>query len=328
MSGVTVYTPQPLAPAVTSSGPTFYLGTHHPHWLRLQEFADVPLFISRDRLTGYKNLPRALGRWAMDSAGFSKVKKHGCWPDPPPVFVDDVRRIVDGVGRMPDFIAPQDWMCEPWVIEGKNWHLKPSDPKFFHGTREARGLGPTAVPGEDEQPFDDAVRFHQERTVENFLELRSLAPELPWIPVLQGWRLIHYQQCAYMYEDAGVHLASQPTVGLGSVCRRQSTSEIGDIVGAFSGPSAFSDTGLRLHGFGVKKDGLEKYRSGLTSADSMAWSYHYRKLRRPAFPGHGERHKNCANCPDAALEWRQQVLDVLDGVQVRQTVRKAAEPAA
>ena len=33
------------------------------------------------------------------------------------------------------------------------------------------------------------VAEHQARTVANYLELRSLAPELPFVPVLQGWSL-------------------------------------------------------------------------------------------------------------------------------------------
>lgn len=305
------------------SATAFYLGTHQPYWLRLPEFADVPLFISRNQLTKYKTMPvREHGRWALDSGGFTELKTYGRWRLSPAEYVADVRRIVDGVGKMPDFIAQQDEMCEPWVIEGKNWHLKPSDPKFFHGTRALRGLPPTDFPGGDEQPFDEAVLAHQRHTVANALELTALAPELPWLYVIQGWKREHYVRCVQMYACAGIDLTAQPIVGVGSVCRRQATSEIGEIVTTLSG------MGIRLHGFGVKKDGLEKYSAGLGSADSMAWSFHYRKQGYPEFPGHEVRHKNCANCPDAALKWRGEVLDVLNGVTVRQTVRPVRELAA
>ncbi len=37
-----------------------------------------------------------------------------------------------------------------------------------------------------------SVREHQERTVANYLTLRSIAPDLPFIPVLQGWRIADY----------------------------------------------------------------------------------------------------------------------------------------
>jgi len=36
------------------------------------------------------------------------------------------------------------------------------------------------------------VAVHQARTVANYLALRDLAPDLPFIPVLQGWRLDDY----------------------------------------------------------------------------------------------------------------------------------------
>ena len=55
---------------------------------------------------------------------------------------------------------------------------------------------------------------------------------------------------------AGVHLHMERRVGLGSVCRRQATAEIGDIV------KAMADEGLRLHGFGVKAAGIAGERSG------------------------------------------------------------------
>jgi hypothetical protein len=109
-----------------------------------------------------------------------------------------------------DFAAPQDWMCEPVMIK-------------------RAGL---------------SVREHQERTVANYLELRSLAPHLPFVPALQGWRLANYLHCLTLYESAGANLAELPRMGLRSVCRRQSTAEIAVIV------STLARRGLRLHGFG------------------------------------------------------------------------------
>lgn len=89
-----------------------------------------------------------------------------------------------------------------------------------------------------------------------------------------------------VFHRAGVDLAAEPLVGLGSVCRRQATAEIERIVTTLAGQ------GLRLHGFGVKTAGLGRYGWAPHSADSLAWSYAAR--REPALPGH--RHKNCANC--------------------------------
>ena len=51
--------------------------------------------------------------------------------------------------RTLDFVSPQDWMCEPWMVA-------------------KTGL---------------SVEEHQERTVENFVRLRELAPEVPFTAV-------------------------------------------------------------------------------------------------------------------------------------------------
>lgn len=93
-------------------------------------------------------------------------------------------------------------------------------------------------------------------------------------------------------------------MGLGSVCRRQATGQIGAIT------SELARLGLRPHGFGVKRRGLARYADHLHSADSLAWSIHAR--HRPALAG-CTRHRNCANCPRYALAWRAEVLADLDG---------------
>jgi hypothetical protein len=270
------------------------------HWLRLPEFADVPLCISRNRLIRYKTLPRAVGRWVMDSGGFTMIQQHGRWPMTAAEYVTEVRRIVDGVGKMPDWVAPMDNMCESQVIYGRR-DVPRSSPQWFHGTRELRGL----KPGDSEQDLATAVRIHQRLTVENYLQLLELAPEIPWMPVLQGATLASYIECANQYEDASVDLGAKPIVGLGSVCRRQDTSEIGAIV------SIFADRGWLLHGFGVKSAGITKYGHMLASADSLAWSTGAR--RAPRMAGCTHRAERCQNCARYALRWRSRVIGTLPG---------------
>lgn len=68
---------------------TFFLGTHHPNWLRK---TDVPLFVSRRRLAGRTRLPRARGVWALDSGGFQELNLHGRWTVTPAHYVAEVRR--------------------------------------------------------------------------------------------------------------------------------------------------------------------------------------------------------------------------------------------
>lgn len=251
---------------------SFYLGTHRPTWLWTT--TDVPLFIShrvlRDRVSPF---PAATTRWALDSGGFTELNLYGEWRTTPEEYIASVRRYVNELGGL-DWASPQDWMCEPWVIT-------------------KTGL---------------SVKEHQRLTVENYLTLKRLAPDLPFIPVLQGWELADYHAHADAYIAAGVDLPAEPVVGIGSVCRRQAT---GQIAGIFD---SLRVRGLSMHGFGVKSQGLSLYADSLTSADSLAWSYGARQdaLR-------GIRHcakKTCANCLHYALSWRRRVLHNLETRQL------------
>ncbi|MER5419888.1 DUF7221 family queuine tRNA-ribosyltransferase-like protein [Streptosporangium roseum] len=239
----------------------FYLGAHQPHWLWT---ADFPLFVSHRQLARKVALRPARTRWALDSGGFTELSLHGRWITTPEQYAAAVTRYAEQIGHL-DFAAPQDWMCEPFMVE-------------------RTGL---------------SVAEHQHRTVANYLHLRQIAPALPFIPVIQGWHLADYLACVRLYEAAGVDLAALPRVGLGSVCRRQSSAEIETIT------TTLARAGLRLHGFGVKTGGLHRYGPRLASADSMAWSYAAR--REPPLPGCAG-HKNCANCLRYATAWRSRLL--------------------
>lgn len=243
----------------------FYLGVAMTNWLKQ---SDVPMFVSTRRLQRYRrDLPRPLGPWALDSGGFTELALNGKFETTAEQYVAHVRRYAEEMGNL-EWAAPQDWMCEPWMVD-------------------KTGL---------------SVDEHQRRTVENLLTLRDLAPELPFIPVLQGWRFEDYERCIELYTQAGVDLGAEPLVGLGSVCRRQSTTEIEAMT------AVLVSRGYRLHGFGVKTRGLGVYAEHLQSADSMAWSYNAR--RNPPIAGH--THKSCANCLEWALRWRTAVLGVVD----------------
>jgi len=175
--------------------------------------------------------------------------------------------------------AIQDWMCEPWILQ-------------------KTGL---------------SVAAHQALSVASLLELRDRAPEIAWAPVLQGWTEADYLRHVDMYAASGVDLRQESIVGIGSVCRRQGTYE------ALSVCRALHALGLRLHGFGVKTNGLRLLVRYLVSADSMAWSYDAR--RKPTLCG-SQLHKNCANCLRFALRWREQLLEYL-----RQALEPPRKPA-
>lgn len=280
----------------------FYLGTHQPDWLDRDE-VNVPLFVSRSRLTGRKSFPRARVDWCQDSSGFTHIQKNGRWLISEEEYVEETRRAIAGIGRMPIHVFPQDVMCEPWVIFGR-WDVPRTSQEWFHGTHELRGCNP----GDPDDNLDTAVAIHQRLTLENGVRLRELAHEIPFRYVLQGWKVHHYVQHIRMYRDAGIDLAAEPVVGLGSVCRREATSEIGHIISTIHREVP----GIRLHGFGVKIQGLRSYSHMLASADSQAWSYGARR-RKIRLSDCTHKAKNCGNCFNYALQWREDVLDAAAG---------------
>jgi hypothetical protein len=153
-----------------------------------------------------------------------------------------------------------------------------------------------------------SVLEHQKRTIDNFIKSKSLAPEIPWIACLQGWEPGNYLEHVEQYAKRGIDLTQEKIVGLGSVCTRQKTKEIASVV------IPLAQLGLKLHGFGVKADGLDSVGQYLESSDSMAWSnYAVKEMRCNGFyklPEHADRkHKNCANCLEYAMWWRGKLIE-------------------
>jgi hypothetical protein len=239
----------------------FYLGIWNVAWVRR---VDIPLFISRTVLYNRKTYPRPSAPWALDSGAFTEINRNGKWELGAQEYARFVRKIVDCMPYL-QWAAPQDWMCEPFVLKKTG----------------------------------NSVTQNQRLTVNNFLELQQLAPDLPWIPVVQGWTEDDYLRCVDMYANAGVDLLLYSTVGVGSVCRRQSSSEVLWIL------RTLKDLGLRLHAFGVKTRGLVRASSSLVSSDSMAWSIRGRHVRGECPNGK----QSCSSCLHFALEWRQRLLD-------------------
>jgi hypothetical protein len=245
----------------------------------------VPLFVSRRRLAEVKKPPRARTAWALDSGGFTELKMYGEWRLAARDYVAMVRRFRDEIGNL-DWAAPMDWMCEVEMLK----RTKLTIPQ------------------------------HLERTVASYLELRSLAPDLPFIPVLQGLSPQNYYACAVLFDKHGVDLTKEATVGLGSVCRRQRTVPV---TGPAYGPgnevefvAGLAGAGIRLHGFGFKKQGLEFAHEYFVSADSMAWSSGARELAKKVQRGECDYtcpkgKKSCNNCLHFALEWRSELLGKL-----------------
>jgi len=245
---------------------TFYLGVHRPNWLGE---LDVPLFVSRTTLSALKHkYPRASARWALDSGGFTELHRHGKWTVTPAEYVAEVRRYSQEIGMM-EWAAPQDWMVEP---------------------RARRKTGFTTIE-------------HQQATCANFVELRALAPDLPIIPVIQGWKAQDYLRHVEIYDQLwGVDLFAEPLVGVGSVCRREGGWSFMNVASVLR---SLAKRGLRMHGFGLSKAALHSLCGSLASSDSMAWSASGRDRSRRG----GE--SNLQNSPEYALGWRMGLLNDL-----------------
>lgn len=248
----------------------FYLGAP-PAWTA---YTDVPLFISNRPLSKIRRLRKANGPVAVDSAGFSELDEHGTWDHgpTPQQYAAQVKRYRDEIGIQ--WAAPQDWMCEPWITV-------------------KTGL---------------TVAEHQARTVGSYFDLMAIDDSLPIIPVLQGWQPAEYEHCIDLYDRAGVDLRTLPLVGIGSVCRRQGTTEAAALVERIAGH------GIALHGFGFKIDGLRRVAHLMPSADSMAWAAAGRRESAGCafrFPRSRGPHKNEANCLRYALAWRERVLTAI-----------------
>ena len=247
----------------------FYLGTHVLSHL---DKTSVPLFVSFRQLRKRKKKPfnRNEPIYA-DSGGFSELSLYGKWTITPEEYISELKRLKD-LGLTFGWVAPQDYMCEPIMLE-------------------KTGL---------------TIEEHQRRTVQNVIELRKLTDDIHIIPVLQGQTIEDYYNHFEMYEAAGFNLREEAVVGIGSVCRREATKEIEHIV------KSLYNKGLKLHGFGVKTNGLKRYSQYLASSDSLAWSYGARMAKNPCESCASRNVKNCANCLLYALKWR---LKVLEGIK-------------
>ena len=252
----------------------FFLGAKSPSWL---EQTSVPLFVTYSTLVDRVSLPRALGPWALDPNGFESLRLHGRYPFSAKTYAAHVRRYQREIGGLV-FASVMDWMCEAAIrYGGRVGRLT------FKGT----GL---------------SVREHQTRTIDSYIELCSLAPEVPWLPVLQGSGAPEYMEMLDEYDRRGIDLRKVPRVGVGSICRRQASPGVTMVLL----PNLIAE-GLTLHAFGFKKQGVEQVVAHLEQwrpealesffCDSMAWSFDYRFSK-----DRGEQYLK--NRIEGALAWR------------------------
>lgn len=264
---------------------TFCLGSDRPGWLSSPGLFDpgTRMFYSFNTLVHVRDIRPSVYDVDMDSGGFTRLLTDGSWDRwPPAAFVREVRRIRVGLQRL-GHVAIQDWMCEPVILK-------------------KTGL---------------SVAEHQRRTVSSYLTLLNMAPDVSWMPVLQGWERDDYFRCVELYAAAGVSLPELPVVGVGSTCRRHATGMVEDLV------ASLSAAGLKnLHMLGMKTDGLRRCVRHVARSDSFAWSYAAR-VRHERLPEcrHGklrwrkklgrDDYGSCAHCPLYARRWYDQQIAVI-----------------
>jgi hypothetical protein len=270
---------------------TYYLGAR-PNWLADLPH-DVPLMVPAHTLARYRDTEsdrfkvQRWGNWFGDSGAFmaltgsSEVRgeRHPWWMDCESYGALWTRFVMD-VG-MPDFVAPQDWPCEPIV-------------------RERTGA---------------TVREHIEWTVENYLWLRENYPHVPWIPVLQGWEPADYLYCADLYEAAGVDLTAE-RVGLGSICRRGDVPEIVALVELLAARGyKLHGFGVKISALPIIGHLLASADSYAWSENARKNNHlldgcnHRTRACVRDCPAECRDHQtDCRNCPRFAQAWRQRVL--------------------
>ena len=147
------------------TSPEFYLGAHRLNWC-WEGAAAGPLFVNLHLVLPRKGpmLP-ATADIGLDSGGFDEVARHGGWRWNAAEHARLVTRTCLELGRV-RFAAIQDWLCTPPALR-------------------RTGL---------------SVVEHQTRTLTSYLELCSLAPAVPWCPVLQGAEPDDYRRHRDAYE--------------------------------------------------------------------------------------------------------------------------------
>lgn len=254
---------RPATPPSVGDVLQFWLTVPEPAWLAYDGMP--PMMVTAHRLARYATLPQATQTYCVDSSAYTELGLHGEWRLSPADYVALLRRTQDEAGPFA-WCACQDWPVEEEMLR-------------------ATGLTP---------------QEHQRRSLDNYLELADLAPDLPWVPVVHGVTNGMYLRHRDAYARH-VDLDALPVVGLGSVCKRQTSIRVSLLV-----TQLFEEGLQNMHAFGMKSVALQRLGRKLLSADSMAWST--AATYEPPMPGH--THKSCSSCPDFAAQWAEHITSL------------------
>lgn len=249
---------------------TVYLGAPDPQWLG---YTDRPLMVSHNRLRRIKSgfsFPICHGSWILDSGAYDVITRHGRYLDTAEEYVRAVRAYDIRIGNLM-WCAPQDVPCE------------------------SKALAATGA----------TVIEHQEWSIRSYIDVTALWERLahhrasPFRPVLQGRTPEEYLRCWDRFARLGVDLTQFDVIGVGSVCRRERTDDIREVVAALR-----QRTTGRIHGYGVKAEAVGLF----DDVDSMAWSK-IARVRQEKHPNCTAFHRVCSSCLVYAEDWHDHLID-------------------
>lgn len=253
--------------------------------------------------------PVARGPWAVDSGGFSFLRSYGLYPLSADEWAAWYAFFADTIGGL-QWGAVQDYMCEAEQLVLRTPAIDTPE-EYQAAIRRLEHINqqlPADLqigPDQWNLTFGQRVFHHQQLTIQSFLDLDDF--DLNLVPVLQGFREREYYRMLWMYAQAGIDLAGEPLVGVGSVCRRQETSRAQLLINTLA-----SLAEIPIHGFGFKLSGLPAIWRNLRSSDSMAWSFGGRKRSRVGeAPTHDDEGQLVKNSLRYALLWRERLIATL-----------------
>ncbi len=259
---------------------TFYF-TVHPKDLsraRLIEGCSVMLVASahwkqaKQRFAIHRPPADHVASWCLDSGGFTAAQRWGRYPWTPRQYAEFARKMARDLPL--DFVAIMDYACEPNV-----------DRSILATNRE-----------------------RIEATIRNEQLCREAAPDLPWLPVLQGDSLEERAYDLELRDKLG--MLPKDYAGIGSVCGR-------GIMAARDVIKFYADMlpGVKLHAFGLHVQALDDDAvfGATRSWDSYSWNWGkgQRGLNRPPeylFNTETDRNWSAFTQRLARLYWQNTIL--------------------
>lgn len=168
----------------------------------------------------------------VDSGGFTAARRWGKYPWSVAQYTDFIREVCRDTPL--DFCAIMDYACEPGV----------------------------------DRSILDTNLARIRATIANEIACRETAPELPWLPVLQGDSL--EERTFDLSQRRAAGLLPTDYAGIGSVCGR-------GVSGARRVVKFYADRlpGVRFHGFGMHVQALDDpaVAAVMRSWDSYSWNW-------------------------------------------------------